>query len=66
MLKAFSGLAGFLLVVAGLGLVLYGWVLNILSLIQSAVAGSEFTLLIVLRAVGVFFAPLGAILGWVT
>lgn len=40
-----------------------GWIMNIM-----AVAGSSFdtiTGMLVLRVVGIFIAPLGAVLGWV-
>lgn len=43
---------------------LIGWVLNVIDLLQTI--GGGFTTLFVLRVVGVFVAPLGAILGWVT
>jgi hypothetical protein len=48
------------IVVAILGFV--GWVMNIMT-----IAGSSFndlTGLLILRVVGIFIAPLGAVLGW--
>lgn len=39
------------------------WVANIVKLIHYAVDGGDITLLAILRAVGIFVAPLGAILG---
>jgi hypothetical protein len=48
------------IVVAILGFV--GWVMNIMT-----IAGSSFndlTGLLVLRVVGIFIAPMGAVLGW--
>ncbi|AJK27191.1 hypothetical protein BRC2024_KCUCJSVR_CDS_0096 [Acinetobacter phage vB_AbaM_KissB] len=42
-------------------LVLIGWVLNIAQIIKmSAVTG-----LTIVKVIGVFIAPLGAILGWI-
>ena len=49
------------IVVAILGFV--GWVMNIMT-----IAGSSFndlTGLLVLRVVGIFIAPMGAVLGWI-
>ena len=39
-----------------------GWVWNIVKIVQSL--GYDLTTLFVARCVGVFFAPLGAILGY--
>lgn len=39
-----------------------GWILNLIDIIHS-IAG-PLTTLLVLRIVGLFVAPLGAILGW--
>jgi hypothetical protein len=42
----------------------YGWVMNIVQLLSTAsMALSDLTLLTVLRVVGIFFAPLGSVLG---
>ena len=41
-----------------------GWVMNIIDIIHSS--GGPFTVLLVLRIVGIFAFPLGAILGWVS
>jgi hypothetical protein len=38
-----------------------GWITNIISIAQAEVVNG----MIVLRAVGIFFFPLGAVLGWV-
>ena len=40
-----------------------GWVMNIITIAHSNF--SDLTGLLVLRVVGIFVAPLGAILGWV-
>lgn len=53
----FFGLTGICLIVAGA----VGWVLNIVAIANV----SEFSGMVVLRAVGVFFAPLGAVLGYI-
>lgn len=37
-----------------------GWVLNIVAIAQT----TTFSGFVILRAIGVFIAPLGAILGW--
>ena len=44
--------------------VLVGWVLNIISLINLAITGSPITLLVLLKIVGIFIPPLGALLGY--
>lgn len=38
-----------------------GWVLNIIALLGT---GADITAMFVLRCIGIFVAPLGAILGW--
>lgn len=40
-----------------------GWIMNIIQVIKMADAG--FTAMFVLKIVGIFAAPLGAILGWI-
>lgn len=40
-----------------------GWVLNIYQLIQVGLS-SELTVMLGLKFVGIFVAPLGSILGW--
>jgi hypothetical protein len=52
------GLAAGGLVVAGL----IGYALNLWKIAEAL--GSPFTGVVLLRVVGVFFAPLGAVLGW--
>ena len=42
-----------------------GWVLNVIAVIGLAVSDAPITAMFVLRIVGVFLAPLGAILGFV-
>jgi hypothetical protein len=57
-----KALAGVVVIVLAIAAV-YGWVMNIV-----AIAHSEFiplTGLLVLRVVGIFIGPLGAVLGWV-
>lgn len=52
-----------LLLVTVFVLGLAGWVMNIMT-----IAGSSFndlTGLLVLRVVGIFIAPMGAVLGWI-
>ena len=43
--------------------VLVGWVINIVDLV-GMIGGNQLTTLFVARIVGIFFFPLGAILGW--
>lgn len=50
----------FALIIGGL----VGWVLNIVHIIGAA--SGPLTTLLVLRIVGIFAFPLGAILGWVS
>ncbi len=40
-----------------------GWVLNIIQLV--ALLSAPFSLMIILKAVGIFVAPLGGLLGWI-
>lgn len=40
-----------------------GWFINLVDVIQLAAAGSPTTTLFILKAVGILFAPLGAVLG---
>jgi hypothetical protein len=60
--KVDVGLTGSLAIIALFIAGVIGWIMNIM-----AIAGSEFTPitgLLVLRVVGIFVAPLGAVLGW--
>jgi len=43
---------------------LVGWVMNIMAVIQLAMANSELTTMFILRIAGIFVAPLGIILGY--
>jgi len=52
-------LVWFVLVVGGM----IGWVLNIIKLV--GMIDSEITTMFVLRIVGIFAAPLGAVLGYI-
>jgi len=38
-----------------------GWVLNLVQIAET----DHFTGMLILRAIGIFFMPMGAILGWV-
>jgi hypothetical protein len=59
----------FLLLVPIWIVVFIGWVLNVIAVISAAVDPSflvsDMTVMFVLRVIGIFFAPLGAILGYV-
>lgn len=61
--KGFSvyGLAWLLYIVVGLAAVV-GWVMNIMDIVKSDF--SSITGLLVLRVIGVFVPPLGAVLGY--
>lgn len=54
------GVISFILAMAVLGLVLYGYIANIASL----VAADAFSGMVVARAIGIFVAPLGIVLGY--
>lgn len=41
-----------------------GWVMNIMAIFDLAISDGGVTAMFILRCVGVFFAPLGAVLGW--
>jgi len=41
-----------------------GWVMNIISLVTFEGTVSEFTMIEIIRVVGIFLAPLGAVMGW--
>ena len=66
-LKSDSGFLGIDVVVvvaaicAWVGLV-FGWVWNIVKLVD--MIPSDFTAMLVLRCIGIFMAPLGAVLGF--
>lgn len=51
------GLLGIALIIAGF----VGWIMNLVAIAQV----TQFSGMVVLRAVGVFLAPLGAVLGYV-
>jgi hypothetical protein len=54
--------AGF--IIGLMALAVYGWVMNIVQLLSTtSIALTDITLLTVLRVVGIFFAPLGSVLG---
>lgn len=42
----------------------FGWVTNIVKLISTNTALAEWTILEVCRVIGIFVAPLGAVLGF--
>jgi len=48
---------GFALIIFGA----VGWIMNIVAVAQSDVV----TGMVILRVVGIFMAPLGAVLGWI-
>jgi len=56
---------GGLLMFGGWGLVLgacVGWVLNLVAIAQV----NDFSGMLVLRVIGIFVAPIGAVLGWIS
>ncbi|UAN58984.1 hypothetical protein [Serratia sp. JSRIV004] len=53
-------IAGFLVVIAGI----IGWIMNIWKIIDSGFVLAEWGGMQVARVIGVFVAPLGAVLGW--
>lgn len=53
-------IAGFLAVIAGI----IGWIMNIWKIIDSGFVLAEWGGMQVARVIGVFVAPLGAVLGW--
>lgn len=55
------GALAYLLVLAVIGLGFIGWVLNLVQIADT----DHFTGMLILRAIGIFVAPLGAVLGWV-
>lgn len=63
-MKDFAAFLVFLFSVAVIAVAGIGWVLNIAHLVASISA--PITALFILRVVGIFALPLGAILGWVT
>lgn len=60
--KTSSNIAA-ILWLAGFAAFIYGWVANIITIANSSF--SEITGMLVLRIVGIFVGPLGAILGYV-
>lgn len=63
--KSFFSLSGTVVAVfCAIGLAIgVGWILNIIELVQSA--GGNVTGMFVLRAIGIFIPPLGAVLGYI-
>jgi len=60
-MKAIAGL----FVILAFGAAAVGWIMNLVAVIHAAGATlSHVTVMLVLRIVGIFIAPLGAILGW--
>jgi hypothetical protein len=61
----FAGIAGLLLVVV-FGAAVVGYVMNIIDLFQMATSDSEATntAMLVIRGLGIIFAPLGAVAGY--
>lgn len=57
--KALVGIVVIVLTIAAI----YGWVMNIVAITQSEFI--PITGLLILRIVGIFISPLGAVLGWV-
>ena len=51
------GLSAVLLIIA----LVAGWIMNIIAIVQSEFI---FTGMLIARIIGVFVAPLGAVLGW--
>jgi len=43
----------------------YGWINNIVDIYHMAVANTPVTTMFIMRIIGVLFAPLGAILGYI-
>jgi hypothetical protein len=41
-----------------------GWVINLVNVVKLAIDNVEFTTLFIVQVVGIFFGPLGSILGW--
>jgi hypothetical protein len=61
----FAGIAGLLLVVV-FGAAVVGYVMNIIDLFQMATSDSEAinVAMVVIRGLGIVFAPLGAVVGY--
>jgi len=59
-----AGCIGGVLWVTAWGLVVSGWVMNIMAVIHMAQANSPATTMFILRCVGIIIFPLGALLGW--
>ena len=58
-MKALAGLALIAAVIAAA----IGWIINLVSVIKLGLAGAGITTLFVLKVIGIFAGPLGAILG---
>ena len=59
-----AGVMGTLLIVGLWIAAIAGWVMNIMAIVTLAMENAPITTMFVLRAAGIFFAPLGAILGY--
>lgn len=57
-MKAFLGLIALSTIAA----CVWGYIANLIALVHSA--GGDFTVLLAMRIIGLFAAPLGVLLGW--
>lgn len=56
------GTAGMLFLLAVIGAMAIGWIMNIVTIAHSNF--SDLTGMLILRVIGIFVAPLGSVLGW--
>lgn len=59
--KVLAGLTIIGIVIAGI----VGWVMNIVQIVGLALADAPLNTLFVVKVIGVFLAPLGAVLGYI-
>ena len=63
-LFAAAGIIGVLTYFALIIGLLAGWIMNLIDVVQFFLANAEWTNLMVGKLIGLFFFPLGGILGW--
>lgn len=51
-------------IMIGLFVMAIGWVFNIVKLVEDGSTSIDFTLMMLFRLIGVFFIPLGSVLGF--
>lgn len=54
---------GTIALIAGLVTIAYGWIINIVQLVQ--IGETYTTIVVVVKVVGIFVPPVGVVMGWI-